>query len=297
MKKRIVFTLLTTVICSTNLPAQRSNPAYDAELQQWIGKRIAYLKSTDGWLNLAGLLWLQPGNNSFGSSPENKTIFPANFPYATAGELMWTDTQVSLQLNPGVSATVNGKAFTQGIVFDAKKGTSSVVAMGDWQFTIIQRGDKTGIRLRQLNHPAVATFQGTNRFAADTTYKVQATLMKPAIPKTIAISNVLGQTNEQPVAGTLLFTLHGQTYSLQALTEGNELFILFADATNGESTYGAGRFLYAPMPDANGKTVLDFNKAINPPCAFTPFATCPLPPKQNHLTTAIEAGEKNYGYH
>lgn len=297
MKKRIVFTLLTTAICSSSLLAQRSNPAYDAELQQWISKRIAYLKSTDGWLNLAGLLWLQPGNNSFGNSQENKIVFPANFPFATAGELIWNATQVSLQLKPGVAATVNEKAFTQGIVFDAKKGISSVVKMGDWQFTIIQRGDKTGIRLRQLNHPAVAAFHGTERFATDTTYKVQATLMKPAFPKTIAISNVLGQTNEQPLAGTLLFTLHGQSYSLQALTEGDELFILFADATNGESTYGAGRFLYAPMPDANGKTVLDFNKAINPPCAFTPFATCPLPPKQNQLTIAIEAGEKDYGHH
>ncbi|MCC6760835.1 MAG: hypothetical protein IT252_06440, partial [Chitinophagaceae bacterium] len=134
MKKRIVFTLLTTVICSTNLLAQRSNPAYDAELQQWIGKRIAYLKSTDGWLNLAGLLWLQPGNNSFGSSEQNKVVLPGHFPFSQAGELMWTDAQVSLQLKPGVTATVNGKAFTQGIVFDAKKGISSVVKMGDWQF-------------------------------------------------------------------------------------------------------------------------------------------------------------------
>lgn len=297
MKKRIVFTLLTTVICSTNLLAQRSNPAYDAELQQWIGKRIAYLKSTDGWLNLAGLLWLQPGNNSFGSSKQNKVVFPGHFPFSQAGELMWTDAQVSLQLKPGVTATVNGKGFTQGIVFDAKLGLSSVVKMGDWQFSIIQRGEKTGIRLRQLNHPAVTAFLGTERFATDTTFKIQATLIKPAIPKTIAITNVLGQTNEQPLAGTLLFTLHGQSYSLQALTEGDELFILFADATNGESTYGAGRFLYAPMPDANGKTVLDFNKAINPPCAFTPFATCPLPPKQNQLAIAIEAGEKDYGHH
>lgn len=297
MKKLILFILLTTAICGNIAFAQRSNAAYDAELQQWMNKRIAYLKSTDGWLNLAGLLWLQPGNNSFGHSQENKIVFPANFPFATAGELIWNATQVSLQLKPDVTAIVNGQAFTQGIIFDGTKQQSPVVKMGDWQFTIIQRGEKTGIRLRQLNHPAVAAFNGTERFATDTTYKVQATLIKPAIPKTIAISNVLGQTNEQPLAGTLLFTLHGKSYSLQALTEGDELFILFADATNGESTYGAGRFLYAPMPDANGKTVLDFNKAINPPCAFTPFATCPLPPKQNQLTVAIEAGEKDYGHH
>jgi uncharacterized protein (DUF1684 family) len=151
-----------------------------------------------------------------------------------------------------------------------------------------------GVRLRDLGHPSLKSFKGIDRFPVDAAWKLEAILKTDSIRKTIPIRNVLGQTTEQYSPGKLQFTIEGKLYSLDALEEEDQLFIIFGDQTNGESTYPSGRFVYVAKPGPDGKTVIDFNKSYNPPCAFTPHATCPLPPRQNQLPLSIVAGEKNF---
>ena len=167
------------------------------------------------------------------------------------------------------------------------------MALGSLRWNIIQREEKIGVRLRDLASVVLTSFNGTERFALDSNLKLLAHL-EPAQQNKLLIANVLGQISPLASPGKLVFNIMGTTYTLDALEEGDELFILFGDATSGKETYPAGRFLYTNKPDANGNTIIDFNKAFNPPCAFTKFATCPLPPKQNILPIAIKAGEKNY---
>lgn len=160
------------------------------------------------------------------------------------------------------------------------------------RWTIIKRSERIGIRLRDLNSPAVKNFHDIATYPFRDSWRITATLHTEKVPATIPVTNVLGQTSDQKVAGRLVFKINNTEYSLDALEEGDELFIIFGDATNKKETYPSGRFLYAKKPAAGETTILDFNKAINPPCALTPYATCPLPPKQNRLAVAITAGEK-----
>jgi uncharacterized protein (DUF1684 family) len=166
------------------------------------------------------------------------------------------------------------------------------LAYHTFRWTIIKREDKLGVRFRDLDHPNLKTFNHIERFAVSSKWKINATL-EPALYASVSITNVLGQTYPMPSPGKIVFEVDGKKYKLDAVDEGgDDLFILFGDDTNAEHSYESGRFLYIPKQDANGNTVIDFNKAINPPCAFSTFATCPLPPKQNVLPIAITAGEK-----
>jgi uncharacterized protein (DUF1684 family) len=166
-----------------------------------------------------------------------------------------------------------------------------------FSWTIIKREDKIGVRFRDLKSSNVLLFKGIAHFPIKKQFKIKAVL-QPPVTSFLMISNVLGQQVASKNAGKLQFTYQGKPYSLDVIDEGgNQLFITFADATSGVTTYGAGRFIYIDQPDANGNTFIDFNQAFNPPCAFTKFATCPLPPPQNRLPFPIPAGEKNYGHH
>lgn len=290
---RKVILLNTLVILLIQAKAQSS---YEQAVDSWHSKRIESLKAENGWLNLVGLFWLEEGKNTFGSDKQNNLVFPTGSIAAQAGYFERKGSTVKLVVANGVNIAINGKPIKEAIVFHPDSLRTPTVVAGNLKWTIIKRDNKIGIRLRDVKSPAVAAFKGIERFAVDSTWKIEATL-QPAPKASIAITNVLGQTNEQQSPGKLLFTINGKQYSLDALEEGNELFIIFGDATSGKTTYPAGRFLYATKPDANGKTILDFNKAYNPPCAFTDFATCPLPPKQNILPIAITAGEKDFGHH
>jgi uncharacterized protein (DUF1684 family) len=183
------------------------------------------------------------------------------------------------------------------VIFDKDSARQPVVSSGHLRWTIIQRGEKIGIRLRDLESPLVTQFKDIDRFPVDTAWRIQAALQPQGQTPTIAITNILGQTNQQPSPGKLVFSVGNKQYTLDALEEGDELFIIFGDETSGKTTYPSGRFLAVKKPDANGLTTIDFNRAYNPPCAFTSFATCPLPPRQNILPFAVTAGEKNYGHH
>jgi uncharacterized protein (DUF1684 family) len=189
---------------------------------------------------------------------------------------------------------VDGLPVRDAIVFDTATLHPPVLSHGSLRWTIIRRSERIGVRLRDLEHPALRSFKGVDRFPVGREWVVRARLVTSPIPRAIPVTNVLGQTNLLPSPGRLVFSLQGRTFALDALEEGDELFILFGDATNGEGTYASGRFLYAQRPGADGMTLLDFNRAINPPCAFTPYATCPLPPRQNILPMEVRAGEKNF---
>ncbi len=159
---------------------------------------------------------------------------------------------------------------------------------------LLRRDDKIGIRLRDLEAPLVRDFEGIERFPVEKSWQVEAVFKRYENPVEISIPTVLGTIEKDTSFGRLAFVIENQQYHIDPIFSGDKLFIIFADLTNGIETYGGGRFLYSDVPDSTGKTILDFNKAYNPPCAFTKFATCPLPPKENRLRIEIKAGEKSY---
>jgi uncharacterized protein (DUF1684 family) len=271
--------------------------AYKLEVDTWHQERIESLKANNGWLNLAGLFWLKEGVSTFGSDDRNDIIFPKDKIPGEAGVFHLQQGVVTMTSVPQVEILANDKPIKSGVVFHPDSTGQPKLSYGSLQWFIIKRDDQYGVRLRDLQSKVVEEFHSIDRYEVNPDYRVTAKLENPATPKKIAITNVLGQTTDQDSPGTLVFTLQDKEYRLDALVEGDELFVIFGDPTNERETYPSGRYLYANKPGADGITILDFNKAYNPPCAFTPFATCPLPPSQNILPVAISAGEKNYkGY-
>lgn len=273
----------------------QSNDAYSTEINKWVEGRYRDLKAEDGWLNLAGLFWLHEGENKFGNNSNNDISFDhPNMP-AYAGSFFLTGNEVTWKSATNVSVTKeNNSPVVNEVIFHSDSSHAPTLRMGPFLFTVIKRGDKIGIRFRDTNSKALLTFKNIQRFPTAVSWNLPA-ILEPGLVKTIEITNVLGQTGPQPSPGKLVFTINGVTYKLAAIDEGGEeLFIIFGDATSGKETYPAGRFVYVKKPDANGKTFIDFNKAFNPPCAFSDFATCPLPPAQNRLPIPIKAGEKTF---
>ena len=268
------------------------NISYQQEIDQWHKQRIKELRADDGWLNLVGLFWLKEGRSSFGSGKQNNIFFPKGTIADYAGYFERSGKKIMLKVASGVNIKVNGKPVHEVEIFPGETEEVPVVTSGNLQWVIIKREDKIGLRLRDLKSPAVAKFKDVERFKVDSNWRFPAHLETPEKTGTILITNVIGQTSKEKSAGILSFSIHGKKYTLNAMEEGNELFIVFSDQSSGVTTYPSGRFVYVQKPDANGNTYIDFNKAYNPPCAFTKFATCPLPPKQNDLSVYVKAGEK-----
>lgn len=283
------------------LPAMQTQAqttvSYQQEIADWHVKRIQNLKAPNGWLNLVGLYWLEEGENSFGSGLGNKLVFPDGAIPEEAGILERNGNTVRLIVRTNVEIKVNDKPVTEAVIFGQDSTRPAVVSYGSLRWTIIRRDDKIGVRLRNLESSEAAHFTDIDRYPVDSSWRISAVLQTGHQPQSIAITNILGQTNQQKTPGKLVFTIHNQQYTLDALEEGDELFIIFADATSGKTTYPSGRFLTVKKPGADGTTIIDFNKAYDPPCAFTSYATCPLPPRQNVLPFAVTAGEKDYGHH
>lgn len=291
-KKRIPAILLFLFLAANQVSAQ----SYQDDIKSWYQSRETSLTAENGWLNLVGLLWLEEGRNTFGSGGKVNIKFPKGTIPSEAGYFELQNGIVTQYAARGIALQVAGKESDKAIIFDSAANIAPVSAYKDLRWTIIKRGTKVGVRLRNVNSQAVTAFKGIEHFPVDSTWKVTATLRKAGLTN-ISITNVLGQVNAQNSPGKLYFAINGKEYTLDALEEGGKLFIIFGDETSGSTTYPAGRFLSAEKTTDGGKTVLDFNKAYNPPCAFSDFATCPLPPKQNILPVAITAGEKNYSIH
>ncbi len=212
---------------------------------------------------------------------------------------MRKDSVVSVRINSNVDVTCNGERIREAPIFDGSQENRTVLKHRTLSWFVIERGSRLAIRLRDLDNPALANFKGIEMYPIDSKWNVKAQLKPYEPPKTISVPTVLGTIREQPSPGRLEFKIDDHRYSLDAISEESDgrLFIIFADKTTGGETYGGGRFLYADKLDGEEQTYsLDFNKAYNPPCAFSAFSTCPLPPDQNKLPVAITAGEKKYDH-
>lgn len=262
------------------LPA--AAPEYRRGVETWRARYEAGLKAPTGWLAVAGLTWLREGENSMGSDAASSIVLPAGAPLHTK----------PLVLHNGV-VTYDGRTLQPDTA-----AKPDLLKFGDATLTVIKRGDRIGARLRDPNAATVRSFKGTTWYPVDPKWRVEAKWV--AAPKVLSIVNILGMKEDQKSPGYAEFSVAGQTLRLEPVIDkvdgADQLFFIFKDKTSGRTMYGAGRYLYTDMPK-DGKVILEFNQAKNPPCAFTAFATCPLPPRQNALPVAIEAGEKKYGDH
>lgn len=276
--------------------AARQKTDYQSQAAEWRAEREAKLKADDGWLTLAGLFWLKEGPNSLGSAPENDVVLPANSAPARLGVLELRGGRAHLRVAEGSESavTLDGKAVSERELRSDEDGAKpDVLRVGEASFQVIKRGERYGVRVKDKGSRARREFAGLKYYPANEELRVTAKFTPFDQPQRIAITSIVGDTERMVSPGILTFRLRGREYRLQPVEENGKLFIMFRDQTSGRATYPAGRFLYAALPK-DGVVTLDFNQAFNPPCAFTEFATCPLPPKQNRLTAAIEAGELTY---
>ena len=251
---------------------------FQSEIAEWRRAREERLKADGGWLTVAGLFWLHDGPNRFGKDTAADIALPDGPAQAGVFELR----------NGQVTVTMDGKS--RPIAPDS----ADVVKVGRLSLFVIKRGDRYGIRLKDPDSEYRRNYHGIQHYPANESWRITAKWV-PA-PRKIPILNIIGITEDSECPGYAVFQLGGKEHRLAPIIEtpgAKELFYIFRDLTTGKETYPAGRFFYSDMPK-DGKVVLDFNKAYNPPCAFTPFATCPLPPKENHLQVRVEAGEKTY---
>jgi len=262
---------------------------YDQDLEAWRQRREAKLKADDGWLTVAGLFWLHDGENVAGSDPASAITLPRG--PARLGVFRFENGRTSFQPAGGVSV-----AAVPELKSDTDHGGPDLVQFGDFTMFVIHRGNRYAIRLKDKQSEFRKGFTGLHWYPGNEQYRVVAKWVAYPEPKTMAVPNILGETEQQPNPGYAVFSLHGRAYQLYPVLEGKQLFFIFRDQTSGKETYPSGRFLYSELPE-DGHVILDFNKAQNPPCAFTPYATCPLPPPQNRLAVRIEAGELDYGHH
>jgi uncharacterized protein (DUF1684 family) len=286
--------------------AAAAGQAHRAEVEAWHQKRIERLTAEDGWLSLVGLAWLGPGENPTGSKPDSIVVLPDTAP-PEVGAFVVDGDAVAFEARGRSGVAVVGEDGLEPVppggrvplLADTAEGGPTVLAVGSLRFFVIDRDGRLGVRVRDPEGPARRGFVGIETFPVDPAWRIEARLDPYDPPHTLAVPTILGTVSDSPSPGAVVFEVDGKSYRLDAVAEPGDadLFLVFGDRTNGDTTYGAGRFLYAEAPapdDPEHRVVVDFNRAYNPPCAFTPFATCPLPPPGNRLPFAVEAGEKNY---
>ncbi|MGH8145517.1 MAG: DUF1684 domain-containing protein [Rhodanobacteraceae bacterium] len=272
--------------------------AYQQEIETWHAGRIERLTAPDGWLSLVGLEWLKPGANTIGSTEDNDIVL-AKTP-ARLGVIEWADGDtLAITLDPAAGTTIDGASKTRAVLCDDSHAKPTTIAFGSVSFIAIDRGGRKGLRVRDSEAATRTQFRGVDRFPVDPAWRVVADWLPRDPPFQLATGTVIGTIENYPAPGKAVFEHEGQHFELFPVLEApgdTQLFLIFADATSGRETYGAARFVYADMP-TGGKIVLDFNKAYNPPCAFTPYATCPLAPPENRLDLRVTAGERKPAGH
>lgn len=287
----------STFSCNSEKLETKGSPEYLEEMKQWDQRRLERLRAEDGWLNLVGRTWLKPGENKFGSAKDNDVIIESDKVPAYMGVFVFEDSTVIMKVNTGVEILYNGNPVKKMVMIGDTKKEMTVFQYGSIKWNLIVRNELYGIRFRDLESDFVKSFSGIERFPVNEDWRITTRFEAYNPPKKMNVPNVLGQIDEEPSPGAVVFTKDNQTYRLNAINAGDKLWFIIADGTSGEETYGGGRFLYTEKPDSNGIVVVDFNKSYNPPCVLTKFATCPLPPKENYLTLRITAGEKMWGGH
>jgi len=303
------FTFILAAAYPAALPAQappHSAAIGESEWQQqiaaWRAQREKEVSAPNGWLSLAGLEWLKTGINSLGSAPESTVHLPASAP-AHLGLLTVMGKTVQLLAPQGgfpAGLTANGKPPREGEL-DTSSSHPTVIDFQGIELVVLVRGDRFVLRIKDANSPTRTAFHGLNWFAPNPDYRVIGRWIPYHPPQTEKIATVIGTTLNMTAPGLVEFLLDGKVYLLEPVLESGDkskLFFILRDETSQTTTYQAGRFLTTGLPDHGlekpGHLVLDFNQLYNPPCAYTPYATCPLPPEKNRLPVAIQAGEKRF---
>ncbi|MEW5870573.1 MAG: DUF1684 domain-containing protein [Chloroflexota bacterium] len=271
-----------------------SASSYLTDIQAWRRQYAENLASPDGWLAVSGLFWLQEGENLFGSDPSSQITLPEGSAPAQAGVFTLREGQVTLQCAKGVQMTLNDQPITKTEIALSEYGSSEWIVLNDLKISVIQRGTRLGVRIFDKNNPSLKYFVYLRWFPVQEPYRIQARFVSHSEPVSIQTVNVLGDPLEMNCPGYAEFELQGETCRLSPIeTDDGRLWFMFLDATSGKETYSGGRYMTSTAPE-EGLVTLDFNKAHNPPCAYTDFATCPLPPPNNHLPVVIKAGELQF---
>jgi len=278
--------------------ATAATPAYMRQIEQWRADRVARLTAPDGWLSLIGLEWLKEGDNRVGTAIDNDVVLKAG-PAHLGSVTLDKSGVVHIVLARDSGATIDGRLVNEAVLIDDMHATGdaapTMVSFGSVNFHVIDRDGRKALRVKDSNAVARKDFLGIDYFPIDPSWHVVADWVPFDPPHALELGTAIGTIDKVAVPGRAVFRRDGHTCELLPYQEepGGELFFVLADRTSGTETYGAARFLYAALPK-DGKLVLDFNQAYNPPCAFTPFATCPLAPPENRLDLRVTAGEKKY---
>ena len=285
---------MTAKLCAAawlafTLTAGNTSDTYQQEVEQWRARHQNKLAADYGWLTVVGLDWLKEGDNRVGADPMSEVPLPPGSAPRRVAIISLHAGKVVLHPMPGVPLTFNGKPAS----VTALREDDDVLAINHLKFYLIRRGDRAGIRLKDNDSEARKHFQGLAWYPVDGAWRIQAKFTAWPAPHSLIFHNTIGQEETDPSPGFVTFQKDGREFRLEPTLDEGKLFFVIRDQTSGKTTYGASRFLYAEQAQ-NGVVLLDFNKAENPPCAFTAYATCPLPPPQNRLALAIAAGEKKY---
>ena len=292
MNQRVPTALLSVLFVGVmGLASMAIGGDYENEIRDWRAERLARLHAPDGYLNLSGLFWLDPGSYTFGAADGSDLVFPG----ASAPEIGRFEADaggITMHINDDIGVIVEGERVS-AVRFEPEGYESPPPAHLDTlSWYVIRRQHLLGVRLHDSENPALDALQELPYFAIDERYRVKARLKRYDEPRTVSVGTVIEGLPYRPVSpGVVEFELGGETFTLEAYESGEELFFVFGDRTSGRETYGAGRFLYSAMPGEDGETVLDFNKAYNPPCAFNDFSTCPVASPRNRINHRVEAGE------
>jgi hypothetical protein len=289
---RILLWLLAGFCLTCNSrQAGEQRKAYQHEIDDWRAERLTRLKSHGGWLNVSGLYWLEQGYNTFGSDSSNDAVFPPDAP-GIIGMYVLEGNSLRVEIMPGIPVRSGDSLITEAMVKSDETGNPTELILDSLLWFVIKRGSRYGIRLRNFNHPAAIQLKSLDYYPVALKWRITGVYKPFDQPKKVAVQTIVNLPEEFVIPGVIAFEAGGRTIELQPYASDQGFFIVFADATNGSGTYPAGRFLYAEPPDSCSRVVLDFNKAYNPPCAFTPFATCPLPAPENRMPVKVKAGEK-----
>jgi hypothetical protein len=276
---------ITLIVLLTFVPSLEAS-SYEVEIEKWRADREKKLKSDTGWLTVAGLFWLREGDNGVGSAEDNRIRLPSHSSPPRLGVLEHRAGKTIFRYSDKSQAPVTMKPDSEG--------SPTTIQSGSVSFWVIKRGPRFGVRMRDRQSAMRRNFSGLNWYPVSPGHRIEARFVSD--PKTLSIPSIIGIPEDAESPGYVEFEINGETVRLRPTLSDDSLFFVFRDGTSGKTTYGASRFLYAGVPN-DGRVILDFNKAYNPPCAFTPFATCPLPITENRLKVPIEAGEKKYGDH
>lgn len=297
-KKRTSLGVTVGLAAVVAFAADISPTSYQRTMADWRVQREAKLKADDGWLTVVGLTWLKEGDNRVGSNPTFEVKLPKSAP-ANVGTLTLKAGVVRFKPAAGVAVTMNGAPARESVLKPDIDPSYDRLAVGRVKFFAIKREDKMGVRIKDNDSATRREFTGLKWYPVDPSWKVQAKYIPWDKPRTMTFDTAVGVKEKDESPGYVSFQRDGKEYRLEPVMDGDELWFVMRDQTSGKTTYGASRFLYAELPKGGvkkaGMVEIDFNKAENPPCVFTDYATCPLPPPQNRLALAVTAGEQMYG--